>query len=301
MRAVMLAAAALLAACTADLGPPGEWTPWDQVEERFRPELVEPPSPAAPSATLRIVSFNVERASDPDLLVRGIQADAEISQADVLLVQEIDAYPEEDGSRAARVAAALGVGYVYAPARRQDDGTHGLAIFSRHRLDNVRVMALPFADLSFRSVRRVALAADVATPNGPVHLINVHLDTRLNVTERILQLRPAVLDAADPVVVAGDFNTNPYVWADGSIPLLPTDAIVDTDQGPVLDDYMRALAFDTPTAGVGATQHIAGFELRLDAIYTRGLELGEPHVERDVNVSDHWPLWLDVTVAAGTP
>jgi endonuclease/exonuclease/phosphatase family metal-dependent hydrolase len=59
---------------------------------------------------------------------------------------------------------------------------------------------------------------------------------------------------------------------------------------------MRALDFDTPTADVGATQHVAGLEFRLDAVYTRALTVGTPHVARDVDVSDHWPLWIDVAV-----
>jgi endonuclease/exonuclease/phosphatase family metal-dependent hydrolase len=127
--------------------------------------------------------------------------------------------------------------------------------------------------------------------------VTVHLDTRMNVTQRILQLRPAVLDAPPRTIVAGDFNTNPYVWAEGAIPNVPAQTVAATDQGPILDDYMRAIDFDTPTAGVGDTQHVAGLGFRLDAIYTRALQVGTPHVAHDVGGSDHWPLWIDVATA----
>ena len=56
------------------------------------------------------------------------------------------------------------------------------------------------------------------------------------------------------------------------------------------------LGFAAPTANVGPTERKYGVESRLDAIYTRGLIVGEGHVERSVAGSDHWPVWVDVTL-----
>jgi len=98
------------------------------------------------------------------------------------------------------------------------------------------------------------------------------------------------------VIIAGDVNTNPYLWEDGSVPLVPTAQIVDTDQAPLLDDYMRGLGFATPAADVGPTQRMLGVESRLDAIYTRGLTVSPANVERTVGGSDHWPVWIDITL-----
>jgi endonuclease/exonuclease/phosphatase family metal-dependent hydrolase len=126
-----------------------------------------------------------------------------------------------------------------------------------------------------------------------VRFIAVHLDTRLNPSERVLQLRPAVKDAPAPVVVAGDFNTNPMTWAFNVVPVLPQSASA-SDQAPILDDYMRSIDYQTPTASFGATVSFPGFAPRLDSIYVRGLAVGTGAVERSVTVSDHWPMWLDV-------
>jgi endonuclease/exonuclease/phosphatase family metal-dependent hydrolase len=143
---------------------------------------------------------------------------------------------------------------------------------------------------------RAAVAAVIDTPGGPVRVVNVHLDVALNIPERILQLRPVILEAPDRVVVAGDFNTNDYVWAEATVPLLPLHAVADTSQAVALDRYMRGLGFRTPTAAFGPTWYGFPEDQRLDAIFTRGVEVGDGAVERALTLSDHWPVWLDLEV-----
>lgn len=295
MKLAALAALAF-AACVPPLGPTQPWIDAADITGVMAPELG--PSPAivpTSSGRVRIVSFNVEKGADVAGLARAIQTNEHLAAADVILVQEIEAHPGEGGSRASRLAAALGMGFAYAPERRQDAGTHGPAILSRWPLQRVQVMALPYADLSIGAAPRIALGAQVVIGDDVLHLVDLHLDTRLNSTERILQMRPAVLDTPWPTIVGGDLNTNPFVWAEGAVPQLPVDSVVDSDQAPVIDDYMRAIDYDTPTAALGPTLSLGGvFDARLDAIYTRGVTSRPGAVERGVTISDHWPVWIDV-------
>ncbi len=282
---------ALASGCGTDLGPGGSWTAWDDIDGRLRPELVPPPAPDEPGERIRVATFNVEFAADPDGLARAIADDPELASVDLLLVQEIESYPDEPASRAARLAAALAMGYVYAPAREDGAGSHGIAVLSRFALDAVQVMELPRADLGGRTRRRIALAATVG---GSIRIVCVHLDTRINISDRVAQLHPAVSDLPDRTVVAGDFNSNPYLWLDGTAPVPPADAVADTDQAPLLDDFMAAMDFATPTADLGATWHAGPLRARLDSIYTRGFTTTGGGVASGVAGSDHWPLWLDV-------
>ena len=59
--------------------------------------------------------------------------------------------------------------------------------------------------------------------NGPLSLVNVHLDTRINSKDRLAQLAP-VLDALDGVgtsqLIGGDFNTMDVRWVRTMWPLL---------------------------------------------------------------------------------
>jgi endonuclease/exonuclease/phosphatase family metal-dependent hydrolase len=274
------------------------------IDGPLRPEIDvsrPAPPPPAPGVALRLVTFNVHFGEDVEGLADALAGAAATARMDLLLVQEIESYPAEGRSRAARLAARLDMDYVYAPARLEQEGTHGLAILSRFPLERIEVMSLPHLDLSFRARDRIAVAADVVVGDRRLRIVNVHLDTRANITERIVQLHPAVDDLEEQVVVAGDFNTNPYVWLASAVPLTSTEAISGFDQAVALDDYMAAMGFDTPTSESGPTQDASVVELRLDAVYSRGVATGALGVAREVTLSDHAPLWIDVDLGLDRP
>jgi endonuclease/exonuclease/phosphatase family metal-dependent hydrolase len=298
VRAFALAVAALgLVACGPDIGEAQPWVDIAEMQGVLAPEWLAPAPLALADMRekLRVVTYNVGKGEDVEGLARSFEDDAELARAQVILVQEIEHHPGEGGSRAARLAARLGMGYVYAPERVEGDGTHGTAILSVFPLENVQVMQLPHVDLPWASAQRIAVGADVMVGSEQFRVITVHLDTRLNIQQRILQLRPAIIDAPERTIVGGDMNTNTYVWADGSIPQLPVESVVGSDhQALALDDYMRCLGFGTPTANSGSTQHTALLDSRLDSIFVRALASRPGTVEREIDLSDHWPLWVDV-------
>jgi endonuclease/exonuclease/phosphatase family metal-dependent hydrolase len=297
---LVLAGGAAALACQEPLGPTADWVDAETIPGVLRPEIVTTPIASADETgraavpALRVVTYNVLHGGDVDGLARIFLDDPDLSRAGLLLLQEEESYPEEPGSRTARLAEALGMAYVYAPGRERETGTHGISILSAFPIENARVMQLPEFEAGFAHHRRIALAADIRIGGMVLHVINVHLDTVLNITDRILQLRPAVIDAPEVVLVGGDFNTNPYVWVDGTIPVLPADSAASTDQAPILDDYMRAIDFDTPTADLGVTESNFYGTVRLDSIFTRGLDVVPGQVERQYDLSDHWPVWVDV-------
>jgi endonuclease/exonuclease/phosphatase family metal-dependent hydrolase len=299
-RLAVILLAASCGGCHQPIGPTADWVDAEAIPGVLRPEVASMPpvsaedSGRAATPFLRVVTYNVLHGGDVDGLAQVFLDDPDLSRAGLLLLQEEESYPDEDGSRTARLAEALGMAYVYAPGREREHGTHGISILSAFPIENARVMELPAFDAGFAHHRRIALSADIRIDGMVLHVINVHLDTVLNVTDRILQLRPAVIEAPEVVLVGGDFNTNPYVWVDGTIPVLPTDSAVDTDQAPILDDYMRALDFDTPTSELGVTESNFYGTVRLDSIFTRGLDVEPGEVERQVDLSDHWPVWVDV-------
>jgi len=294
---VAAAAVVALGACGLEVGPTAAWVDVATVAGPLTAKTGQPPDglpvEMARPATLRVVSFNVEMGADADALAAAIRGNPNIADADVYLVQEEEDYPAESAARAARLGDALGLQWLYVPGRVKGTGTHGLAIMSRFPITAPAKMDLPMIE---KGQQRIALRAAIELGDLALPVVDVHLETRLNITDRILHLRPAVIDLPDTVLVAGDVNTNPYLWDDGTVPLIPTAQVVDTNQAPILDDYMAELGFAAPTANVGPTERKYGVESRLDAIYTRGLIVGEGHVERSVAGSDHWPVWVDVTL-----
>ena len=282
-----------LAGC-GGLGPPQPWIDADAIDGALRPELaldVAPPPP--PGDRLRVVSWNVHFGADVEALADGL-ADPGLADADLILVQEIEAYPDEDGSRASRLAALLDMNFVYAPARTEGSGTHGLALFSRHPLAAVRVMELPHADVALNERRRIALGADMLVDGEPVHVVDVHLDTRLGIADRMAQLHPAVVDLGEPAIVGGDLNTLPYSWIDGLVPSAPSQVATDIQASGAIDEMMAALGFAAPTATLGPTDRFPIVTWRLDSIYVAGADVLDAAVVDDVSASDHLPVRVDL-------
>lgn len=249
------------------------------------------PAPAIRPDALRVVTFNVHYGADVPAIAGAIRSNPHLSQADVLLLQEIESHPGDD--RAAKLARALNLDLVYAPARHEGDGTHGLAILSRYPLSDLEVIGLKRYDLGYRGTRRrIAMAATVHVPGRQVRVYNVHLDTRLTPDERLQQLEPVMAEAVkqSAAIIGGDFNTITAVPA--LLPLVPVP-VPGYSQASGLDAYMKSQGFAAPFAGIGRTHR---FPMRLDAVFARGLKVEAFAKETSVDVSDHFPLWVDLKV-----
>ncbi len=282
--ASILAASAMLAA----QAPPEE-----SLQPELGPALAAPVSDAA--KPLRVVTFNVHYALDVPALAASLRANPALREADVFLLQEIESHEKEGSSRTRRLADALGLNYVYAPARYAKDGgrcTHGLAILSRYPISEVEIVPLPRYDLGAKTRRRIAVGATVAVSGQPLRVYNVHLDTRINTADRLAQLQP-VLEAArrhpvESVVIGGDFNTNPLRWAFHRLP------VFRSTQAAALDNFMQNEGFHAPLTQSGSTSNRSLFKARLDSLYARQLEVKSFQVERSVQSSDHFPVWIEV-------
>jgi endonuclease/exonuclease/phosphatase family metal-dependent hydrolase len=253
------------------------------IEARVRPELPDALVPAA--SALRVVTYNVHGISG-EQIAEALRADPVLAHADLVLLQEVSSF----GPCSAACAAGVRLGFasMFAPGHQQDGGTSGVAILSRWPLRNPQVIELPYRYAVINAARRIALAATLDTASGPVRIIAVHLENRINPQARITQLAPALAHArafAGAVILGGDMNTSPFLWLGH---LIPIPAGIQDDR---LDAAVRAAGFDTPVTDVRATS--PWLNMRLDAIYTRGLRAARHGVAVTVRASDHLPLWLD--------
>jgi len=277
----------------ADAG--GPWVAVESIGGALTPELGPPPAARDPACTLRVVSWNVHLGPDPQALADALHGSPALAAADVVFVQELEAHTDEPSTRASRLAAALGMTWIYAPARTIPEGTHGLAIFSRFPLAAAQVRDLPFFAQPLHPEAKIALGASVVLGDAQLRVVDVHLDVRLGPADRIVQLAPTVHDVAERLVTGGDYNSNPYAWADGIVPLGASSAIVDQPQAAVLDDYLGHAGFATALPPDAETFPFPLASFRCDDLYARGLPILAAGVEH-VAGSDHWPVWFDVDV-----
>lgn len=240
---------------------------------------------------VRVATWNVASAQDAEALAAEITASPALASANVLLLQEVERYPAEDVPR--QLAHLLGVHYAYAPARAVGAGTHGLAMLSRAALTDVDTIPLERFDLKYHSRTRIAQAATVDLGGHSVRVYNVHLDTRLRASDRRRQLAPVVfraLSESSPSIIGGDFNTINAISI--FLPVVPVP-FPGAGQASMLDAFMVGKGFSTPFTAVGGTGPLG---MRLDAMFARGMTVAAWGREKSSAISDHVPLWMDVTV-----
>ena len=282
-----------LAGCV-DAGDAGG--PWIDAAQVTGMELGPAPTlRAQPGCIVRIASWNLHKLGDVDDVVEHLLGSTELARADVLLVQETSVWPGEDTSRTAQLAQQLAMTWAHDPVVLLPDGVmQGNAIISRLPLERVAVKALPDIDQPFHQQRH-ALAADVVVGEQRVRVVNVHLDVRLQITDRIRQLDPAVTEIDERAVVGGDFNTAPWTWAGSFVPLTSSEAVLGMEQAAIIDDYMASRRFASTIAPDTNTFTLPGFGMRLDNLYPRAVTIVDAGIEH-VGGSDHWPIYVDVNV-----
>jgi endonuclease/exonuclease/phosphatase family metal-dependent hydrolase len=238
---------------------------------------------------IKVVSYNIRYRSGTELtqLVKLLREDAEIGNATVIGLQEVDRRKKRSGhaNTAKIIAEALHLNYAWAApptAKTNQEEETGVAILSMYPLSDIRRIVLPHKGPDQR--RRVGVGATIKIAGADVRVYSIHGETRISVDRRLEQLN-AILEDLDgfpdqmPAIVVGDFNT----WqpsADRKTIKLFSDAGLHTPFGGQATFRARALFIP--------------IEMRLDWIWFRGVEVLTYGIDRKIELSDHWPLWVNV-------
>lgn len=212
----------------------------DQVERILnavvREDFAAPLTSSEAADRVRAISWNIERGSFLDSIIRVLKEDERLAARDLYLLTELDyGMARSDNRFVARdIARALGLNYAFAPiyiALQKGSGVesevegenthsiHGLAMFSRFPMKNVHAVPLPNGkDKMIGKEKRLgylrALIADIEHPAGSFRAVTLHLDAHCSRKHRHDQMR-IVLDHLQgleplPTVIGGDWNTSTY-------------------------------------------------------------------------------------------
>ena len=200
---------------------------------------------------------------------------------------------------AARLAEALALPYVHVgvglprgvkPQPREwwldfeeqidlyDEGDMGVALISRLPLAEITRIDLPWHECAWRP--RLAMSAMIDFAGDKLKLFNVHIDPHGPLDNQHQQTE-ALLEQADkhsgPVVILGDFNT------------------LSKQKAVEIKKLLEAHHYSTPFPIKLATWRGAGLSFHADWIFVRGLRVTRWGVAKPLNVSDHWPVWAEIT------
>jgi endonuclease/exonuclease/phosphatase family metal-dependent hydrolase len=235
------------------------------------------------ASTLRIVTYNIHRCRGLDGRTRPDRIAAVLRDvgADIVALQEVVGSGAYGGGHAEAIGAALGMGWVLAPARRLRGHPFGNAVLSRFPITHHGDYDLSWKTCEPRRLQRV----DVTVDGRLLHVYNVHLGTAiLERRHQARRLATIVLDrhVSGPKLVLGDFNE----WTKGLATTLLTEKLHSVD----LRNHLRRRR---TYPGLFPLLH-------LDHIYYTGhvevvgIEL--PRTRLSLVASDHLPLVADIRV-----
>ena len=233
---------------------------------------------------LRIATYNIHRCRGLDrrvLPLRTAEVIADIG-ADIVALQEVVGADATSPGHAEELGAALGMGWVMAPARRLRGHLFGNVVLSRLPILNHSQYDLTWRHREPRCAQRV----DLAIAHHTVHLYNVHLGTSpFERRHQAVRLAAFVHDrrVAGPKVVLGDFNE----WTRGLATRMLSEKLHSVN---LLTHLKRRRTYP----GVFPLLHLDHIYYDGARVEVRKVEL--PRTRRALIASDHLPLVADVRI-----
>ena len=234
-----------------------------------------------PPRTLRVVTYNIHRSRGIDRRRRPDRVAAVLRQiqADIIALQEVVGAGPQGMNHMEEIGAALGMGWVMAPARLLRGHQFGNAVLSRFPVTHHAEHDLSWKTCEPRCMQR----ADIDVAGHTLHLYNVHLGTAI--LERRYQAERLAAIVTDKHIggaklVLGDFNE----WMRGLTTKLLSSRLKSVDLSTHLTRRRTYPGF-FPI-------------LHLDHIYYSGrleiLNVELPRTRLSLVASDHLPLVADV-------
>ena len=181
------------------------------------------PHRSAPEPAINVLVYNIHAGKDAKA-VPNLARVAEIVRAtgaDVALLQEVDINTLRSGlvDQAAELADLTGLRDVFGKTLDYDGGEYGIAVLTRWPAVHdtlFRLRVTPRQERAGGSYEpRGVLHVLIATPYGPLHILNTHLDPsaddrfRRQEAATLLRIAGQLRSSGELVFIGGDLNANP--------------------------------------------------------------------------------------------
>ena len=248
--------------------------------------------------TARVLVYNIHAGKDA-AGADNLAAVADLVRgtgADVVLLQEVDQRTRRSGGvdQPAVLAARTGMHVAFGSALDYDGGKYGVAVLSRWPIVSDTLIHLPVTPAQERAggshEPRGALRVTVAGPTGRLTIIDTHLDAsgtdqwRRQEADSIVSLVAQARRADELVIAGGDFNSTPESAVQGAV-----------RAGGLRDAWAECAGGDGLTYPAGVPVK------RIDYLFLTGDVRCSSARVVETQASDHRPLFVELTLPAGTP
>lgn len=188
----------------------------------------------APDRTVNVLVYNIHAGKDAKG-AGNLERVAEIvtsTRTDVALLQEVDVNTLRSGlvDQVAELAERTGLRDLFGRTLDYDGGEYGIGVLTRWPVPHDTLFHLRVVPRQERAggsyEPRGVLHVLIATPHGPLHILNTHLDAsaddrfRMQEAATLLALAGRLRSSGETVFIGGDLNANP----DSRVLKLFTDA-----------------------------------------------------------------------------
>lgn len=162
---------------------------------------------------LRIMTYNIHHGNPPskpgvidlDAIAKVINA----SKADIVALQEVEMGVNRSGgvNEAKILGEKTGLYYHFFKAIDHDGGDYGIALLSRYKIEDVKLIPLP---QKTKAEDRVLGYATIKVGNQKIILANTHLDANDEDDNRNVQMERILKEfehVSMPVILCGDLNS----------------------------------------------------------------------------------------------
>jgi endonuclease/exonuclease/phosphatase family metal-dependent hydrolase len=246
--------------------------------------------------SIRVLVFNIHAGKDAggqDNLA-GVARLVRSTSADVVLLQEVDRGTNRSGrvDQVQVLMDATGFGGAFGRSLDYDGGQYGIAALARNGFIYNETLELPVRPVQERAggshEPRAALLAVAASRFGRLQTLNTHLDAsaadayRLQEVEGVLNVVRARVSPQTPMLVGGDFNSE------------PDSAVVRRIRDTGLRD-----AWTECGQGDGLTYPADRPAKRIDYVFLAGTLRCTAAEVIDTQISDHRPLLVTLSGSFG--
>jgi endonuclease/exonuclease/phosphatase family metal-dependent hydrolase len=172
------------------------------------PPLVNDEGPANTAMVIRVMAFNIRagRNADGDISLEAIANLIELTDPDIVALQEVDVNTDRSGGRDMVAILADFTGYKasFGPAMEYDNGHYGNALLTKSTLSETATIELAEGG----EPRSAAKGTITFNDNIQIDLYSAHFDAweKLARVDSSYQLNRLASDAGRPAILAGDLN-----------------------------------------------------------------------------------------------